>query len=461
MVLVIAFFSATSAHASFEKAMEAYSAGRFEEAKTAFETMAEIGDSASLFNLGVMYFRGEAVKSDLVRAYVLMKIANEAAPEERLLKTEKLLLAKLDETQLKAAENLYEELVQVYGTESILSNILPKLLDDEDCPPEIVPLYRAPPVYPRAELSQGRMGMVHVEHIISPEGYAREVSIAASTSRGFSKAALRAVSKYRYEPPANKKPALKRMLLSFQINMNSSSELNNKPFIRELNDLESKAQKGDAAAQFLFARGLNTYRIFEDYIPDQDFQHRTANEWYTKSASAGLVNAQYEIGRNMLAGRGCEIDREGGFKWIKAAAIGGFSPAQRFLAMSELSNIASAGKEPDSIVSWLKNAAQDELYGYPAKLLLAWEMVASSEKRNWNADEALKLLDNTPNTYYDGLRVLETEAAAWALKGNYKKAIKLQGKGLKLAIKNDWDIPKVVERLEMYKKEQFYIGTYY
>ena len=42
---------AVSADASFEKAMEIYSKGHFEEARIAFETMAAVGDSASLFNL--------------------------------------------------------------------------------------------------------------------------------------------------------------------------------------------------------------------------------------------------------------------------------------------------------------------------------------------------------------------------------------------------------------------------
>lgn len=457
----ISCFTIPLANASFDNAMKIYSDGRYEEAKNAFAAMAEIGDSASLFNLGVMYFRGEAVEKNLVKAYVLMKIANETRDDEKLLKIEKSVFSILDKAQKEKTKSLYKELSQIYGAENIKKNIFPKLLDDKDCPPEILPIYQPPLVYPRSELMSGRMGVVYVEHIISPEGYARDISIMASTSKAFSKASINGIKKFLYDSPVDNKPVLRRLAIIFELEKHPDLKVRAKPFIRDLNDKKLKAQEGDAIAQFLYARGLNTYRQFKDYIPEQDVQYKTANEWYTKSAASGLANAQYEIGRNMLEGQGCEVDLKNGFKWIKAAAVGGFSPAQRFLATSELSEFDSKVVNIDSKISWLKNAAQDKSYGYPAKLLLAWEMVASPEKRILDPDKALKLLDNKSDTYSDELRVLETKAAAWALKGNFKKAIKFQEKGLKVAMKNDWNIPNVGERLEMYKNKQSYIGPYY
>ena len=44
--------------------------------------------------------------------------------------------------------------------------------------------------------------------------------------------------------------------------------------------------------------------------------------------SNGHPLAQYELGKNMMAGKGCEVDRESGLKWLRAAAIAGHPYAQ-------------------------------------------------------------------------------------------------------------------------------------
>jgi len=450
-----------SAHASFEKAMEIYTAGRFEEAKIAFETMAAIGDSSSLFNLGVMYFRGEAVDSDPVRAYVLMKVANEGVNNAAFSKTAQAVFSKLSEEQKQNVNKFYNEINQIYGHESIEDNIFPTLLDDKDCPPDLKPLHREAPIYPKSELRSGRMGLVHAEFTISPEGYPREINVTSSTSKAFTKATIKGLNSYLYPPTLNKKPKGEQHVTIYQIDIKSGTKVRTKAIVRELEVLKAKSEEGDVVAQFLYGRSLNTYRHFNDFLKNQNFQYREANEWYTKSASGGLVNAQFEIGRNMLEGRGCKVDMENGFKWVKAAAVGGYSPAQKYLATSELFGVSVTKNKAKSIVSWLRNAAQDEKYNYSSKLLLAWELVASPEKSLLNADEALILLKNDPYTFSDDLRILETRAAAFALKNDFKKAVKLQTKATELARKKKWKIPKVFERLDLYKRSQTYIGAYY
>ncbi|MEM7358515.1 MAG: energy transducer TonB [Pseudomonadota bacterium] len=461
LLFILGLSVSFNSHASFEQAMAIYSKGQFEEAREAFKTMAAIGDSSSLFNLGVMYFRGEAVEKDSVKAYVLMKIANEGAQDEGLAKTEKAVFSRLSDEQKSASEKLYKELNAIYGVENIIGNIVPKLLNDEDCEPEAKALTRTIPIYPKSELQMGRMGVVYAEHTISPEGYPREIIVISSSSRAFTKSARKAVLGRFYEPPASGKPKEHRLNLIYQIDLKKGATVRTAPFVKEMEELEQKAQDGDVVSQFLYARKLNTYRQFGEYLPEKDFQYREANTWYTKSAQAGLTHSQFEIGRNMMEGRGCEVDRENGFKWIKAAAVGGHSRAQKYLASTELAGRAVAGDETQSVVNWLRNAAQDQAYGYPAKLMLAWELVSSAEKNLWNPDEALALIKDPPNTFEDDIRILETQAAAWALKDNYKKAVKLQLKAAKLAEKQGWKIPKIDERLKLYEDSKFYLGSYY
>jgi TPR repeat protein len=390
-----------------------------------------------------------------------MNIANQRVDIKSLAKTEKTIYARLSNEQKSTAEMLYQELNEIYSLESIENKIIPKLLNDEDCEPYAIPLKRQSPVYPKAELRRGRMGVVHAEFTISPEGYAREIIIVASTSRQFTINSKKAIEKYLYQPAANGNPRENRINLIYQITITGKSNIKSAPFVREIEALEKKAEAGDIVSQFMLARNLNTYKRFEEYLPERSFQHREANNWFTKSAKAGLPHAQFEIGRNMMEGRGCEVDQESGFKWIKAAAIGGHSRAQKYLASTELYGRSSAESENRSILSWLKNASQDEVYGYPSKLLLAWMLVASTEKDIWNPDKALELIKDPPYTFHDDLRILETEAAAWALKGNFKKAVKLQEKAIKLSLKKGWNIAKVQERLETYQRNQFYLGSYY
>ncbi|MEM7360247.1 MAG: energy transducer TonB [Pseudomonadota bacterium] len=439
--------------------MQIYAAGQHEEAKHAFETLATIGDQSSLFNLGVMHFRGEAVAQNSPRAYALMRIASENSNDIEFANAATSIKETLADVELKLADTLYQELILVYGLENIKRDLLPRLLNDEDCPPRLKPIHKEPLTYPRNQ--QHRMGLVSAEFTISPEGYPREILVTSYSNKDFAKATLRALERYRYPPTHGGKPSRERHVSVYHFGHSYGGTVWARRVSRNLEELREKSENGDSTAQFEYARHLNFYRHFNDFILKDKFQYRQANEWYTRAASGGVINAQFEIGRNMLEGRGCEVDRENGFKWIKAAAVGGFSPAQTFLATSELAEQASSPQRTRSIISWLRNAAMDEKFGYPAKVLLAWELATSSEKSVLNADRALSLIEDTPFNFNDDLRLLETRAAAHALLGNYKKAVKFQVKAKRIAKRNDWNIKKVNERLALYQQNKLYVGSYY
>ncbi|WP_299946994.1 TonB family protein [uncultured Microbulbifer sp.] len=460
-ILVQFVFFSTLSHANFEKAMEIYSAGKFDEAKTAFEALAAIGDRSSLFNLGVMHYRGESVKKDPVKAYVLMQIANDGFQDAVFTRISKSILNKFDDSQKKAAEKLFTELDPIYNIASISNYIFPKPLSDEDCTPEINPVKRAIPKYPYSEIRFGHMGVVHTEFTISPEGYPRDISITKSTSKRFTKATVKALKRALYKAPINGKPIdgyRTKFIYSIE-NDRADDATNTKKLTRELNELEEAANAGDAVAQYLYASRLNTFRHFRSYLKKVDLQYKTANSWFTKSAKSGLPHAQYEIGRNMLEGRGCEIDIANGYKWINAAAIGGYSLAQNALARSALSSRDISFEKSRASISWLRNSTQSE--DYTAKLLLAWELSTSNFDVLRNGEEALNLLDSKADNYFDEVRIMETRAAAYAESGKFKDALKWQKKAQKMANKLDWDIPLISERLSLYTQNKTYRGAYY
>ena len=62
----------------FSEAMRAYKRGNFEEAKSLFETaLEEDGAEQARFFLGMLYFRGQGVSKDLVKAAAYLKKAAE------------------------------------------------------------------------------------------------------------------------------------------------------------------------------------------------------------------------------------------------------------------------------------------------------------------------------------------------------------------------------------------------
>ncbi|MFS1524038.1 energy transducer TonB [Microbulbifer sp. 2304DJ12-6] len=451
----------TSSQANFDKAMEIYSAGEFDEAKTAFEALAAIGDRSSLFNLGVMYYREESVVKDPVKAYVLMQIANNGLQDAVFTRTSKSIFNNLNDSQKEEANKLFSELDPIYNIASINGNIFPKPLSDEDCAPEVKPAKKITTRYPISEIRSGQMGVVHTEFTISPEGYPRDIITTKSTNKNFTKATVKALKRAIYTASTDEKPIYgHRTKFIFTIeNDRGNDAANTKKLTRELNKLEEAANAGDAVAQYLYASRLNTFRHFRSYLKKVDLQYKTANSWFTKSAKSGLPHAQYEIGRNMLEGRGCEIDIANGYKWINAAAIGGYSLAQNALARSALSSSDISFEKSRASISWLRNSTQSE--DYTAKLLLAWELSTSNFDVLRNGEEALNLLDSKADNYFDEVRIMETRAAAYAESGKFKDALKWQKKAQKMANKLDWDIPLISERLSLYTQNKTYRGAYY
>ncbi len=447
--------------ADFLGAMEIYQEGRYAEAQQAFEALAAIGDRASLFNLGVMHYRGEIGEADTVKALALMKIANDGYDNEVFTKTINSISKQLTDLQKQQVDKAFEELNLIHNIQAVLANIFPKPLDDEDCVPQRKPIKKYVPKYPLKEQGKGLMGVTILEFTVSPEGYVRDVETISSVSEGFTETSIDAIKHNFYEPSDNRRPDYGgRMIYTYSIEKGKKSKVRTKRLSKELNKLEAAANQGDPIAQYQYGHQLNVYKQFESYLKDIDLQYRTANDWFMKSAQAGLPHAQYVIGRNMIQGRGCEVDKVNGYKWVSVAAVAGYSPAQEMMARKALNEQDATNQKANAAMSWLRNAAMS-LDNYSAKLLLSWELSTSADSSLRNGKEALALLKQKPNNYYDEVRIFETKAAAYAELGDFKNALVFQKKAAREAKKLDWTIPKLEERLALYQHSEPFRGEYY
>lgn len=451
-----------SVFANFENANQLYAAGKFEQARVAFEALMAVGDRGALFNIGVMHYRGQAFDKDIPRAVAFMRIANKGLDDESFSGTVAAISTQFTAKQLQQSETIYQQLLPRYGIKQVFNMLQVNPLDDEDCEPERKNISAAHPRYPLHSALEGRMGVVNLSYTISPEGYVRDAIAISETSADFIKPVFSSLRTYRFVPASDGLASTgHRRAYTFMLDVSGRNKRMVKEgrLKRDLEELKLEAQNGSAAAQYVYAQRLNVFRHFKDYLKKTDLQYRTANEWLQKSAQGGLANAQYEIGLNLIKGQGCEVDEKSGFKWLTAAAVNGYYPAQRSLAQSALANSEINDKKTFATMNWLRNAARNN--DYAAKVLLAWELATTANAEYRDGHEAIQLLKEKSKIYHDPVRVQEGLAAAYAELGNFKKAVKHQKKAQKLAKKNGWKIPLIAKRLSLYEHGQGYRGSYY
>lgn len=65
---------------------------------------------------------------------------------------------------------------------------------------EYLPIFRAPPVYPRRAQERGMCGWVELVYTVTAAGGVRDAVVTASSSSMFERAAIKAAEKYKYKP---------------------------------------------------------------------------------------------------------------------------------------------------------------------------------------------------------------------------------------------------------------------
>ncbi len=457
LVLSSILFFCSSATATFNNALKLYEKKNYPEAFYAFKNLAYVGDKSSQFNLGVMYFRGEHVEKDGIEAYAWMHVSSEEG-DEKFLRLKNLIYKKLSEKEQNAAASLSEQYIKKYGNAALAISLAPKPLSDEECTQARKLLDITQPEYPPKQERVGQLAYVDLLFNISSQGYARDLSMRTATDTDFFKASAKSLISSRWETQIEQGYLVPRSGALFRFNFAGieDADVNTKKFEKAAKERLKKAEEGDVKSQYAYAQTLDAARVLKLDIEDMDVEYRRSNEWYIRSAKSGHPLAQYELGKNMLAGKGCEADRETGLKWLRAAALAGHPYAQEEIAMSTINDGVS---DTERAMLWLRKAANST--SYPPKLFLAWELVANPSMQLRDGNEALELLAVKPKYYYDDVRIFETKAAAYAQLSEFKKAIKWQTKANKKAKKLGWNIAVMQERLATYENGQYWTGAYH
>lgn len=456
LVTVWVLFTSTVAIAQtgFTQVMQDYEAQQYDKARDGFEALAAIGQGGAIFNLGVMYLKGQGVDKDISKAYAFFRIAAEGFPNQAYKDTYLKVSNVMPEESMLLAMEKYTQLKAKYAPDVIIGKIMPKPLLDEDCEQQIDPINTAAPIYPKVSASKGEMGVTLLNYTVSPEGYIRDIRVDNSSSEAFSKASIDAAKKFIYPPMENASYGF-RLVFTFLIESRGGVKVNEKRLKSTIDEYKEAAETSDPIAEYRYGQYLSAMRHFKDYLKKVDLQHKTSNEWLLKSAKQGLPHAQYELGWRMYQGQGCEVNKEAGQSWLKASAAGGYSPAQ--VAIANIIDEQSGSAE--AIRTWLESAALVD--NSTAKVALAWELVSQVDHESNQPNRALELVSTKLENYYDEVRVEETYAAAYARLNNFSKAVKHQRKALKKAKRLKYDIPVMTQRLTLYENNQYYSGDYY
>ncbi|MDJ0655156.1 MAG: hypothetical protein QNJ40_13425 [Xanthomonadales bacterium] len=114
MAVLCAALISFPALADFDVGMAAYRAKDFKTAFQAFHDVAIQGNEIAQFNLGVMYYRGEGVDRDLVRALAWVDLSAQRGDEHNIGAEEALILM-MDPAQINEAHAMAASLAVEHG----------------------------------------------------------------------------------------------------------------------------------------------------------------------------------------------------------------------------------------------------------------------------------------------------------------------------------------------------------
>lgn len=436
-------FVGAPASADFASAMYHYQSENYSSAYKEFIRLAALGHKDSQFNVGAMHFRGQGVEQSSLEAYAWIALSAELGDEFR----EKLrdrLFNKLSDMDRVAARKRAEELFALYSDKALQEKLTPVYVSNDDCDYELEALEKVAPRYPQAASRIGLSGSVDLEFAVDAQGYVKNYSIISSTNQLFEESVLQAVKKWRYHPFIKDGKPIEIVGVRTRVHFRMPEhEMAGDDLAKYMEALRHKAESGTALDMF-------TYAYVSDMLPETRMEWEDANRWYFKAAQAGLAHAQYQLGLNLIYGKGCVADPAKGAEWLTRAARSHHAAAQYFLA-SELTSARHFSPNPDQAQEWLQQATDAK---HPdAMLKKAWILATSKDDETRNGQRALELVKEVIDDYADEFTAQQTLAASQAEAGDFSSAQKTQKRVIKLAksLKRPLEIEE--QRLAAYRNK--------
>lgn len=157
-----------------------------------------------------------------------------------------------------------------------------------------------------------------------------------------------------FDPTAPEEPPLERDIAEADREASKEPELS--VDMEHIEPEETRNHRGRPSNPY--ARYRLVKIILADPAAEQE-RFRTALEWLTEAAEAGLVHAQYELGKIYRDGRGVEKDALLAAAWLTRAAEQGSDAASYALGALLLTGGEGLAKDILSALNWLRRSAED------------------------------------------------------------------------------------------------------
>lgn len=151
----------------FDEAMALYRAGEFDRARRAFSHLAELGDPAAQFNLGVMLAKGEGGEPDAITGTAWLQWAADSGLPGAV-EVLAIMASRLDEDAQEQGAQVLAGL-QAGGSQSE-QRTGPSDTDDGYWACFERNRHQPPPIYPMRALDQDRVGFAMLHFLVGPEG---------------------------------------------------------------------------------------------------------------------------------------------------------------------------------------------------------------------------------------------------------------------------------------------------
>jgi len=444
VVLVLLQIFASIAQAGVEEALALYQKQDYDQAFLEFMRMAEIGDHAAQFNVGVMYYRGQSVSQDVVQGYAWMALASQKGDKHWSEIGDKVYAA-LDDEQKKRVETAKRSLFAQYSDAVVAQQLAPEMSQADDIVDELQIKKKVAPLYPNAMLQLRKIGWVDVIFTVATDGTTRNHMIIYASDQGFVDTALTAVKQWQYQPPTIKGQPVETYGKQVRVNYVLNGMTFDKNKLQKMAQLQrEKAEAGGAADRYLYGYFLDVLPTYTHMkLEGEDF-----NRWYLRSAMEGYGPAQFSLAKNLLYGRACTADTAKSLRWLELAAEQGQPDAEYLLAIEMLSGVRVA-RNPDVAIKWLRKSA--EANNQHAQLKLAWVYATNADEKLRNAQLAKQYVDNVGDGYIDHRTLFEVRAAVAAVMGDFNNALQWQSKARDEAKKYELPVEGINAKFASYQ----------
>lgn len=441
-IILFSLFISGFAQADFLDATEAYERKDYTTAFNTFTELAQLGNKRAQFNLAVMYLNGQGVPQNLDLAYAWGKLSeNEEHPE--FAKISKTILADADTQKLPQLKSKASELDSLYGEQALTQKLSPiEYVANESKSnkqrAQVSPKKRTAPRYPKEAYNERKQGWATALMDIHPDGSVRAVEIIESfPDKIFEQPTVDALTTFKFDVtfPEGVAPYViqGKQTVIYELPLQASKGKINDLYGDRLSQLKTYAKQGHPEAQYVYAVAARSYIAPEEQKIDQ----KEANKWLLKAAKNGHIDAQYLLGKNILRGNGCQVEKQKAIDWIVYAAEQGHDKSAREVhhLLTKYDNLNHTKKSPET---WLKLSAET---GNPESQLEYAGYIASLEAPT---KDQIKIADQFLSSFADtrkkNVTWYQTAAKIELTKGKSKQAKKYNKKAKKLAKELGWDL---------------------